>query len=95
MEILFVVLIGAAMGGIARYSIPGRERSGVMLLPAVGAASASALWVALTWAGLAWDGGLIWWLSLLGSAVLSVAAALLLGRRRTAHDEARFAELAR
>ena len=94
MEILFVLLLGAGIGAIARYSVPGRVRSGVVLLPAVGAGVASVLWVALTWAGLAWDAGLIWWLSLIGAAVTSVAAALLLGRIRTARDEELFRSLA-
>lgn len=93
MEILFVALIGAALGGIARYALPRHDRYGVVLLPAVGASVASLLWVALTWLGLAWDAGLIWWISLLGAAIISAALAWVLGTRRQRHDETLFVEL--
>lgn len=94
MEILFVFLIGATIGMLARYSLPRRERYGALLVPALAAAVASALWTVLTWAGLDWSAGLIWWLSLGLSAVVATVVALRLGRTRTVRDEHRLRELA-
>jgi hypothetical protein len=53
------------------------------------------LWVALTWAGLKWNGGWIWWITLVGTAVVVVVADLAIGRLRTAHDEKLLHTLAR
>jgi hypothetical protein len=43
--------------------------------------------VALTWAGLKWDAGWIWWITLLGTALIVAVADLLIGRIRAANDE--------
>ena len=94
MEILFVFLIAASLGLIVRVSVPGRDRSGIVLVPAIAAGVGTLAWVAFTWLGWAWDGGVIWWVSLGLAAGVSVLAALWLGRTRAAHDDARFAELA-
>ena len=93
MELLFVFLIGAIGGGLARYITPRRDRYGVVLLPALSAAVASAAWVVMTWVGLKWNAGLIWWISIVLSLVLSVVVALWTGRSRQQHDESRFAQL--
>ena len=93
MELLFVCLGGAILGFIARYSLPRRSTSGVLLIPAIGAAVSAVVWVALTWAGLAWDGGWIWWITFAVTAAVCAAAALLVGRARERHDDARLAEL--
>jgi hypothetical protein len=87
MELLFVVLAGAVLGLGARYLLPRRHTHGSVLIPALGVAVASILWVALTWAGLKWDGGWIWWITLVGTAVVTAAADLLVGRRRTSSDD--------
>jgi len=86
MELLFVALGGAFLGIAARYLLPGRHTHGSMLVPAVGTAVASIVWVALTWLGWAWDGGWIWWVSLILAAAGSVAAGIWLGRSRTRGD---------
>ncbi|BDZ44564.1 hypothetical protein [Naasia aerilata] len=93
MELLFVVLGGILLGLIARYSLPHRSTSGVLLLPALGAAVSALIWVALTWAGLKWDAGLIWWITLLATALVCGAAALRLGRSRERADAARLSAL--
>ena len=93
MELLFVALGGAILGLGARYLLPGRHTHGSVLVPAIGVIVASVLWVALTWAGLAWDGGWIWWITLGGTAVVVTVADLLIGRIRNATDERMLANL--
>jgi hypothetical protein len=92
-ELLFVALGGAILGLCARYFLPGRHTHGSVLVPAIGVMVASALWVALTWAGLKWDGGWIWWISLGGTAVVVTIADLLIGRIRKTSDERLLATL--
>ena len=87
MELLFVVLGGAIIGLAGRYLLPNRHTHGSVLMPAIGVASASVLWVALTWAGLKWDGGWIWWITLLGTALIVAVADLLIGRLRAESDD--------
>jgi asparagine N-glycosylation enzyme membrane subunit Stt3 len=89
MELLFVTLGGVILGLGARYLLPGRERHGVVLVPAVGAAVAAVVWVALTWLGWEWDGGWIWAVTLVVTAIVVVVVDVLLGRLRTAHDAER------
>ena len=95
MELLFVALAGAIIGLAARYLLPHRHTHGSVLIPAVGVSVACILWVPLTWAGLKWDGGWIWWITLLGTIVVTAAADLVIGRVRTAHDDKLLHTLAR
>ncbi|MGO4692187.1 hypothetical protein [Glaciibacter sp. 2TAF33] len=87
MELLFVALGGAIVGLAARYVLPGRSTQGFALVPAIGIAVASVVWVALTWLGWKWDGGWIWWVSLILAGVASLSADLVLSRRRTHSDQ--------
>ncbi|PJJ62279.1 hypothetical protein [Compostimonas suwonensis] len=87
MELLFVALGGAIIGLAVRYLLPHRSEHGVVLIPAIGTAVASVLWVILTWAGMPYDGGWIWWITLIASALVSLAAAFLIGRRRSESDQ--------
>lgn len=95
MELLFVALGGALLGLLARYTLPRRQTNGAVLVPAIGAAAAGVVWVALTWLGLEWDQGLIWVISLVLSGATAAAAAVLVGRSREQHDARRLATLAR
>lgn len=95
MELLFVALAGAILGLGARYFLPNRHTHGSALMPAIGVSVACVLWVALTWAGLKWDGGWIWWITLLGTTAVVVVADLVIGRVRAAHDEKLLHTLAR
>lgn len=95
MELLFVTLGGAILGLAARYAIPRRRTHGVVLVPAVGAAAAAVVWVALTWLGLAWDGGWIWVISLVASGAAAAGTALFLGPRRERQDAEAFTRLAK
>jgi len=85
-ELLFVTLFGALIGLVARYALPHRGTHGVLLVPAVGTVAAMAAWVALTWAGLRWDQGVIWIATLGLSALAAAGIDLVLGRRRSAAD---------
>ncbi len=87
MELLFVTVIGAGIGFLTRYTVPGREHHGALLLPAVAAATTAAVWVLLLWAGLTFDGGWIWVISLAAAAIVSAALAVLLPRHRVEHDD--------
>jgi hypothetical protein len=86
MELLFVALGGALLGLAARYGLPRRHTHGSVLVPAVGTGVAALVWVALTWFGWAWDGGWIWWVSLVVAAVASVVVDVLVGKRRETAD---------
>jgi hypothetical protein len=95
MELIFVTLGGLILGFAARYALPHRAEVGVMLAPAVGAGVAAIVWVALTWAGLAWDGGWIWGISLVLAGLAAAATEFVLGRRREQADEQLLARLMR
>jgi hypothetical protein len=95
MELLFISLAGALIGLGARYTLPYRHAHGSVVVPAVGTGVAAAIWVVLTWAGLRWDGGWIWWFTLLGTVVITVGVDLLLGGLRTRADRRRLHEFTR
>ena len=87
MELLFVTVIGAGIGFIVRYTMSGREHHGALLLPAIAAATTAAVRAILLWAGLTFDGGWIWVISLAAGTAAAVTLAILLPRRRIAHDD--------
>jgi len=93
MELLFITLGGAILGLIARYTLPHRDNHGAALVPAIGAAIAAVLWVALTWAGLAWDGGWIWVITLVATGVAVAVIDPIIGKNRGNADNARLAAL--
>ena len=95
MELLFVALFGTLIGLGARYFLPGRSTQGSVLVPAIGTAAASFVWVALTWLGWNWAGGWIWWVSLGAAAVASVVLNLLISRRRIHADQRMLQALAK
>jgi hypothetical protein len=86
MELVYVTVIGAVLGAGARYLLPGRHIYGALLLPAIGAAVTSAVWVGLVWVGWKFDGGWIWLVSLGAGVVAAIVAALLLVRARQNGD---------
>jgi hypothetical protein len=87
MELAYVTVIGAALGALARYTLPGRRSYGILLLPAIAAAVTAATWAGLVWLGWTFDGGWIWVVSLTAAAVASVVTALLIVRYRANADE--------
>lgn len=88
MELVYVTVIGAGIGLLLRYVLPGRAAYGVLLLPAVGAMATAAVWVGMLWLGQKFDGGWIWVAALGASAVASALVATLVSRRRVAADAA-------
>lgn len=95
MELLFVTLAGAILGLGARYLLPNRHTHGAVLLPAIGVVVSAALWVGLTWAGLKWNGGWIWTITLVGTAAIVVIVDLVIGRVRTHADAVLLANLSK
>lgn len=95
MELLFIIVIGACIGGIVRYSLPRRGMYGAFLAPAAGAAVTATVWVALLWAGLTFDGTWIWVASVSAGTIVSLAIALTLPRARIQADAAKLAKLAK
>lgn len=93
MEIVFVTVIGAGIGGVIRYLVPGRRTYGIALLPAVGAAVTAAVWAILVWFGWPFDGGWIWTVAILAGAAADLGVALLLPRARDAADARALHEL--
>ena len=83
---MFVALGGAILGLAARYALPRRLTHGSVLVPAVGTGVAALVWVVLTWLGWAWDGGWIWWVSLIVAGLAAVIVDIRLGKRREAAD---------
>lgn len=88
MELAYVTVIGAALGALARYALPGRRTYGLLLLPAIAAAVTAAVWVGLLWLGWTFDGGWIWVVSLVAGGVSAIIAALLIVRYRANADDA-------
>ena len=86
MELLFATLGGAILGLGARYALPGRDTYGVLLIPAVGAATAAIVWAGLTWLGWKFSGGWIWVVTLVAAAAVSAAVTLLVSRTRKNAD---------
>ena len=93
MELLFITLGGAILGILAHYILPRQRTHGVVLIPAVGALASAVIWVGLTWLGWAWDGGWIWAVTLLATALIVTALDLVLGRVREEADSRRLADL--
>jgi ABC-type branched-subunit amino acid transport system permease subunit len=92
-ELLFVALAGAIIGIAARYALRHRETHGVMLIPAIGVAVASVVWVALTWLGMKWDGGWIWVITFAATALIVGVVDPLIGIYRERADIATLVRL--
>jgi uncharacterized membrane protein YeaQ/YmgE (transglycosylase-associated protein family) len=87
MELAYVTVIGAAIGAITRYLLPGRRSYGMLLLPAIAAAATAAVWASLVWVGWTFDGGWIWAVSLAFAVIASVVSAILIVRYRATADK--------
>jgi len=95
MELLFATLGGAVLGLILGYAVPGRGSLGALVVPAIGASTSAAIWAALTWVGWKFNGGWIWVVSLILSALIAVFIGVLLSRHRRRGDAELLAGLSR
>jgi len=86
MEIIYVTVIGAGIGLLLRYLVPGRQVYGVLLTPALAAAVTAVVWAGMTWLGVAADSPWIWVASLGASALVTAVVALVVSKRRDAAD---------
>jgi hypothetical protein len=85
LSLVYVTVVGASLGVIARFVLPGRHTYGFVLLPAIGAAVSAAIWVSVQWFDVL-NFPLDWVAALAGALVASVAVALIVTRTRTASD---------
>jgi hypothetical protein len=82
MELLFVALGGLIIGLIVRAIMPGKELSGITLIPAIATISIIVLWEVMTWLGLPYGSFLIWGLSFGITIAATFGAALWLNDSR-------------
>lgn len=93
MELLFVILIAAGLGFIARYTIRGRETHGGLLLAGVAAVVSAIVSSGLLWLGFTYDGGWIWAISLTAAGLAAIIVAATLPQRRRTSDRALLTKL--
>lgn len=86
MLILLALIAGAVAGMVIHFVMPHRSERGVVLAPAIGAATAGVLYTILQWAGLAEDNPWLWAVSILVPVVVTYLATLIITRSRVTHD---------
>lgn len=91
--VLVPMVMGAAIGLLARYLLPGREWVGLFLNPLTAAAAAGVVWTIGALMGAAVNNGWLWLLSLLAALLVSVAIPRILRTRRAHADERYLTEL--
>ncbi|TWX37197.1 hypothetical protein ES689_11025 [Frigoribacterium sp. ACAM 257] len=95
MELLFVVLGGALLGFVAHFALPAHDTRGVLLAPGAAASVAAVVWEVLLLLGLRADGGWIWVVSLVLSAVAAVVVCRVAATSRRRRDGELLARLSR
>lgn len=93
--VLVPMVIGAAIGLVTRYLVPGREWVGLLLSPSAAASAAGIVWTVLGLLGLSTDNGWLWIASLSAALVVALVLPRLLPARRAREDAAYLAELTR
>lgn len=93
MELVLVFTFAALIGAALRYMIPGRDRHGMIALPALQVGLAALLFVVAMWLGLEPRSIWPWIIALVGSTAAHIAVALWLPKKRDAADAALLAEL--
>jgi quaternary ammonium compound-resistance protein SugE len=90
MELLFVALGGIIIGLAVRAIMPGKDLSGIALIPGIATTLIVLLWEAFTWMRLPYNGFLIWGLSFGITIAATFGAAMwLTDSRRAAHTTRR------
>lgn len=86
-------VLGAGIGLLLRYVVPGRETYGLLLNPALGACATAVAWVVMFVNGFSLDEPWIWTLSLLAAVVVCTIVPLVLRASRPRSDERRLERL--
>lgn len=91
--VLVPMVMGATIGLLARYLLPGREWVGLFLNPLAAAAASGIVWTIGAALGAAADNGWLWLASLAAALVVALLIPRVLPARREAADAAYLAEL--
>jgi len=93
MELVLVITFAGLLATAIRYSVPGRDRHGMGLMPSVGVIIGSLSFVIAVWLGLAPRS--VWpWLISLGLTVgVTVWLGIWLPKKRDADDDAMFTRM--
>lgn len=91
--VLVPMVMGAAIGLLARYLLPGREWVGLFLNPLAAAAAAGVVWTIGALMGATVDNGWLWTSSLLASLIVAIVIPRVLPNRRAHSDERYLTEL--
>ncbi len=91
--VLVPMVMGAAIGLVARYTLPGREWVGLFLNPLAAAAAAGLVWTIGALLGAGADNGWLWLGSLAAALAVAVVLPRTLPRRRARADAAFLAQL--
>lgn len=93
MEIVLVFTAAALIGALVRYLVPGRDRHGMIALPALQVGLATLLFTIAMWAGLGPRSIWTWLIALVLSTAAHVWVALWLPGHRDREDEKLFETL--
>lgn len=88
MLILLAVIAGVVAGLAIHFTLPNRPARGVVLAPAIGAATAALLYTGMQWAGIAESNPWLWVVSVGVPVIVTYLAVGILSRSRVVHDDA-------
>ncbi|MCH1882626.1 hypothetical protein [Agrococcus sp. ARC_14] len=91
--VLVPMVMGAAIGLLARYLLPGRQWVGLFLNPFAAAAAAGVVWTIGALMGAMPDNGWLWFGSLVAALVVALIIPRALPGRRERDDARYLAEL--
>ena len=86
MYILLALIAACSVGVVLHLMLPGRDRRGAAVTPAVASATTAAWYTIMQWSGAAEADAWLWAVSLGTGALLAAAATVLLSGRRTRDD---------
>ena len=93
MEIVLIFTAAAIIGAAIRYLLPGRDRHGMIALPALQVGLATLLFTAAMWAGLSPQSIWTWLIALVLSTAAHIYVAIWLPGHRDRDDEKLFQTL--
>ena len=92
---MFAVIAALAIGLSIRYSMAGRDRVGVALIPALATATGALVWVVGIWCGLLATEPWLWLITFAVSGAVAFYVNLRITRKRIAADNEVFGRIAR